>query len=110
MVAREEGLVLPERAEGLPEPGHASGLRCWSRHGLEASRQQGEQSWVAIRKAPQPRVVANRSAAHLRKVFISNHWTWQASHDARRTRVSSSFAMRVPFALDRPYLPSAVRS
>ena len=37
--------------------------------------------------------VAKRSAAHLRKVFISNHWTWQASHDARRTRVSSSFAM-----------------
>lgn len=47
MVAREEGLVLPERAEGLPEPGHASGLRCWRRHGLEASRQQGEQPWVA---------------------------------------------------------------
>ena len=106
MVAREEGLVLPERAEGLPEPGHASGLRCWSRHGLEASRQQSEQSWVAIRKAPQPRVVANRSAAHLRKVFISNHWTWQAYHGAR----APSLAMPVPFALDRPYLLSAVRS
>ena len=106
MVAREEGLVLPERAEGLPEPGHASGLRCWSRHGLEASRQQSEQSWVAIRKAPQPRVVAKRSAAHLRKVFISNHWTWQAYHGAR----APSLAMPVPFALDRPYLLSAVRS
>ena len=106
MVAREEGLVLPERAEGLPEPGHASGLRCWSRHGLEASRQQSEQSWVAIRKAPQPRVVAKRSAAHLRKVFISNHWTWQAYHGAR----APSLAMPVPFALDRPYLLSAGRS
>ena len=80
MVAREEGLVLPERAEGLPEPGHASGLRCWRRHGLEASRQQGEQPWPASHAQ---KLAAERAAADLRKVFVSNHWTWQAAHGAR---------------------------